>query len=315
MNERDRPAMPEADFDAVDYFVNEPGRAPGPPPTLGFYLDSALDQPAMADVTSRVVADVQALLQRTSNPVPKPKSLMFAVDRGPMGGGGYAKAIGDLLAMLRAGSLEQWRITFLAGRTDSVASLDWYAVPDDPSAAVQMSLIVFPPVWPPDRVDAVAEDLVTLVASWASPLALLSGAVTYDRLLPTPSPYERWYGLNHWRTAPQSRDYLRGYYWANLLTSGHLSRLSTLDPGGDIRIEELPSSAGRTVLVRSTHPISQFDNRRLAAMKQFLAPALFPAEYRSYEGYPLRIIRDPGTAHRQVAPGTARPLLEPGPEQ
>lgn len=258
--------------------------------TLGLYVDSALDQPGMAEVLPQVVTDVQELLQRTADPVPKPQSVAFAVSRGRFGGGPYKKGIVDLLAALRAEPLEQWRVTFVAGRTDSVAGLDWHAVPGDPAAAIQMSLVVFPPVWPPDRVDAVAEDLVTLVKSWASPLALRSGAVTYDRLLPTPSPYERWYGLDHRRTAPQSRDYLRGYYWANLLTGGHLSRLGELDPGDDIRIEELGSLPGRTVLVRSAHPISQFDDERLAAMKRLLAPALFPAGPPTYRGLPLRII-------------------------
>jgi hypothetical protein len=272
--------------------VSDVVQRPGPPPTLGLYLDSGLGQPATADVLPRVVEDVQALLQRTADPVPRPESLGFAVNRGPIGGARYRKGIDDLRAKLRAGSLEEWQITFKAGRTDSVAGLDWQAIPDDPAASLQMSLIVFPPVWPPDRVDAVAEDLVTLVKAWASPLALVWGAVTYDRLLPKPSPYERWYGLGHRHTAPRSRDYLRGYYWANLLTGGHLARLAPLEPEDDIRVEDVPSSAGRTVLVRSTHPISRFDNQRLAAMKQFLAPALFPADSPTYRGYPLRIIAD-----------------------
>jgi len=259
-------------------------------PTLGFYVDSALDQPGMADVLPRVVADVQGLLRRTADPVPEPQSVAFAVSRGRFGGGAYKKGFGDLLAALRAEPLEQWRVTFVAGRTDSVAGLDWHAVPGDPAAAIQMSLVVFPPVWPADRVDAVAEDLVDLVTSWASPLALLSAAVTYDRLLPTPAPYERWYGLNHRRTAPRSRDYLRGYYWANLLTGGHLARLGPLEPDDDISVEELPSPSGRRVLVRSAHPISQFDDERLAAMKKRLAPVLFPAGEPTYRGHPLRII-------------------------
>lgn len=312
MDERDRPTMPESEFDAVDYFVIEPGRAPGPPPTLGIYLDSALDQPAMAAQVERIVADVHELLGRTADPVPKPQSLAFARTRGRFGGGRWGpKAVADLLETLRAGAADQATITFTAGRTESVAGLDWHAVPADPAAALQLSLIVSPPVWPPARVDAVAEELVTLVTSWAEPLDLLAGGVTYDRLLPTPSPYERWYGLSHRDTAPRGRDYLRGYYWANLLTAGHVARLGGLPAAtDDIRVEELP--AGRA-LIRSAHPVSRFDNRRLAAMKDLLGPTLFPAAYRTYEGYPLRIVPDEGTAHRRVEPGTPRPRLEPGP--
>jgi hypothetical protein len=82
-------------------------------------------------------------------------------------------------------------------------------------------------VGPPAHTDAVApRDLVELMTRWAvGPLDLLAGAVTYDRLPPHPSPYERWYGLNHRKTAARAREYLRGYYWANLLTAGQLARL------------------------------------------------------------------------------------------
>jgi hypothetical protein len=111
------------------------------------------------------------------------------------------------------------------------------------------------------------------VTRWAAgPLDLLAGAVTYDRLLPHPSPYQRWYGLNHRKTAARACEYLRGYYWANLLTAGQLARLGSraaLEAGAadhEIWIDPVPDTpAGReTVLFRSAHPIRAFDDRRLA---------------------------------------------------
>jgi hypothetical protein len=44
-------------------------------------------------------------------------------------------------------------------------------------------------------------------------------------------------------------------------------------------------------------------------MKDLLAPALVPAEYGVYIGYPLRIVPDPGTPFRRVLPGSPHPLL------
>jgi hypothetical protein len=256
-------------------------------PTLGLYLDSALDQPATADAIDGMIADVQALLDRTADPAPRPQSVAYAVSRGRIAGGRYGpKSLGDLLTALREGSLDQWSVTFTAGRTDSVAALSWHAVPADPAAAVQIALTVSPPVWTPEQVDAVAPELVALMAGWAGPLDLLYGAVTYDRVLPTPTPYERWFGLTHRATASQSRSYLRGYYWANLLTAGHLSRLGPLHSSADLVVEELPAGT----LVRSAHPITAFDDERLAAMKQLLGPALLPVGRPVYRGHPLRVI-------------------------
>jgi hypothetical protein len=50
----------------------------------------------------------------------------------------------DLLGELRAGSLAMWSITFVAGRTDSAATLEGLGLLRDPVAAVQLSLTVFP---------------------------------------------------------------------------------------------------------------------------------------------------------------------------
>ena len=43
-----------------------------------------------------------------------------------------------------------------------------------------------------------------------------------------------------------------------------------------------------------------------------LGPALPPTPFHGYDGYPLRIVPDPGTAFRRVAPGEPRPRLQPG---
>ena len=317
--EPERLTLPEREFDAVDYFVHERGRPPAPPPTLAFHLDSGLDQPGMAAVFGGVVADLAELFNRTAHPAPAPHSLGFSVRLGRLGGGRYTHGtVAELLGELRAGTLDRWEVTFAAGRTDSIAALIGQALPDRPDASVQLSLIAHPPVWPPQDCDAVAEHLLDLVRNWAGPLDLLWGAVTLDQGGTPATPYERWYRLRPHDTAPLAREYARGYYWANLLTAGHLARIGSdglqrraADDG--IRVEPVADvQPGRgTVIVRSTAPISQFDDERLAVMKQLLAPVLIPAQYRQYEGYPLRIIPDPGTAFRTVPPGTPRPLLTP----
>ena len=140
-------------------------------------------------------------------------------------------------------------------------------------------------------------------------------AITYDRAQTRRTPWPQWDKVHSRDSAPATGDRLRGYFWANLLTRGHLRRLGGLDAlrataaAHGLTLEALPSP--QAAILRAPGPITAFDDEQLAAMKQMLAPALIPARYLLYERYPLRIIPAPDTAFRRVPPGSRHPRLLP----
>ena len=190
----------------------------------------------------------------------------------------------------------------------------WYlslvALPDRPDAALDLSLTPSPDLWP---ADATADALLDLLTTWAAPLDLLTAGLTYDQTDPQRSPWDFWYGADHHTTAPLARDHVRGYFWANLLTEGHVGRLG--GPGAfraeAVRRGLAVEAAGEATVLRAPGPITTFDDGHLSATKAVLAPVLIDKPYLCYEGYPLRIVPDPGTAFRRVPPGSPRPRMLP----
>ena len=81
-----------------------------------------------------------------------------------------------------------------------------------------------------------------------------------------------------------------------------VERGTALEPFGPAAISEL---AG----VVATPGFHHFG---LGALKKVLGPALLPTPFRGYDGYPIRIVPDPGTAFRRVAADEPRPRLSPG---
>jgi hypothetical protein len=315
-----RVVMREEEFDAVDYFVHEPGRTPPPPPTLGVYLDSALSQPQFAERLGAVVADLSAVLAETVEPPMYPSETACAV-RGravsgrPWRGDSTLRWLADAL---RTGEVESFDLSFHG--PDDPQDRSWYlecaCLPDRSDAAIQMSLTPSDNLWPAGDTDAVAERLLDLVTAWSTGLELLTGCVTLDRVQPGYTPWELWYGAGVELMAPLTRDHVRGYYWANLLTSGHLERLGDLDAlcaraadHGFVVGRPGPPGPPGAVVLRSPSPVTGFDDTQLAAMKDVLAPVLVARRYTQYEGWPLRIVRDPGTAFRRVPTTEPRPHL------
>jgi hypothetical protein len=317
-----REELPQHEFDAVDYFVREPGRAPAPPPTVLAHLDSNLSQPDLADRLDRIVADMTEVLFRTTPLRMRLRNVSW-VNRDGQGGGrsGWpGESREDFAAALRAGRVDLASVMFTAGNEDQhrwyfqVQSHPW---PEkEPDAALRLTLSSMD-LWPADATDAVAAELLDLVVSWAGPFDLRTAAITYDRGgggVVGQSPYECWYGINTFESTPITRERVRGYYWANLLTAGHLERL-----GGEDALRNraapygfLMEPAGPAVVLRAPGPITAFDDDRLAAMREVLRPALPSKPYSCYQGYPLRIVPDPGTAFRRVPPGSPFPRVLPG---
>jgi len=155
--------------------------------------------------------------------------------------------------------------------------------------------------------------LLRLVGGWPQ---TLWGAVFHDRWTANrPLPYERYFGL---RISPEDTGTtVRGYYWANLLTAGHLAKL-----GGTaaercaalgLGFEPVPAADRDAVMVRAAEPVSVLSDSTLEALREFLAPALVIAPYRFYGGPPLRVLKDPGTAFRWIPPAIKHPWFDDDP--
>jgi hypothetical protein len=316
-----RQVMLCSEFDAVDYFVNEPGRPPAPPEKLGIYLASGLSQPGLAEQFDVILGGMHSVLDETVAVAMRPVEIGHAVIGRATGGGAWRgeKTRQWFGEVLRAGDVEGLDVSFSARRDpeDRFWHLDIRALPEDPDAAILISVTPSDNLWPPEQTDAVAERLVGLVESWVGPLELRSAAITLDRVHAGWSPWELWYGMRVNEMGPIGHEYLRGYYWWNLLTAGQLARLggadaarrAAADAGFGVSVPATLPTAAPALVVRDPRPATAFDDTALARMKDLLAPALYPQPYGVYEGYPLRIVKDPGTAFRRVPTTELRPLL------
>lgn len=291
-----REEMPQAEFDAVDYFVHEAGRAPAPPPQLALYLDYGLTQPALADAFPRLLADVAA-----TAPGVRPVAAGWALTREPVAGTGtwQEDTLDRVTAALRTGRVEMLQISF-ADPADRRLTLAVDAVPGTGLAVSASS----EQLWPITTADA----LLDLIAKQQG---LHTAAVTWDRTGLHSSAWELWHSVLPHEMLRHTQDHVRGYYWAVLLTAGHVTRL-----GGEPELQRRASATGYIVvphadafLVRDRGPLAEFDDTRLAAAKELFAPLLLNRPYICYQGYPLRIIPDPGTAFRRVPPGAPFPRL------
>jgi len=309
------------EFDGVDFFTNEPGRGAVPPPTLLAYFDSDLRQPQLADSLDLIVNGMAATLSRTTSLAMTPQATWILR--------GQYTAQAELwtpetreaaAAYLRADKMEVLNLQFAAGDNDEhrwVCDAQLGMTPE-PDKAVSMALSAMD-LWPAEAVDNAAEEVLRLIRGWARPLRLRTAAVTYDRGNTGSAPWENWYSTGPHITAALTAERVRGYYWANLLTAGHLARLGGLEAlrahAAEHGLTVEPANAETdesSVILRAPVPTSAFDDQLLAATKHVLGPAMIHKTYVLHEGYPLRIIPDPGTAFRRVPPGSPFPRLLPG---
>jgi len=153
------------------------------------------------------------------------------------------------------------------------------------------------------RLDAAAEayaSVLRLIALWTD---VVWAAFLYDswgRIHPL--PYERFHSIR----LHDATHNARGYYWMNLLTAGHLAKLggaATVAERANALDFDVEAVPGRDALiVRAAPTMSGFDDRRLAAIHDLIKSALDPQPYKFYDGPPLRVIREPGTAFRRMPP-------------
>lgn len=308
------------EFDAVDFTSRLPGRAL--PETVLAYFDSGLSLPQLVDRLDDMLTDMADVLARTTSVPLEPRlswsrrtttELRTRKERPPV-----REA---LAAALREDNVSSLYLRFDAvDGTDRWWLLDVWAYPwpeKAPDAALTMSL-TSRDLWPDEAAEVVAEEVLALFCRWLIPLRLRTAGITLDRAGPHASPWDRWYGTNDSDTAPVTTERLRGYYWANLLTAGHIHRLGGLDrlrghaAEHGLIVEPALADTEDAVIVRAPVAITAFGDDLLAAAKHVLGPAMPHRQYVLYQGRALRIIPDPGTAFRKVPPGSPFPHLLDG---
>jgi hypothetical protein len=315
-----RTEMPSHEFDGVDFFVNEPGRNV-PPPTLLAYFDSDLRPPQLADMLDLIMTQMAATLSRTTSLPMTPQAIWVLRGQYTSQAELWTPETREAAAAyLRADKMEVLNLQLTSGDIDQhrwVFDAKMGMTPD-PDAALSMALSAMD-LWPAEAIDDAAEEVLRLIRDWAQPLRLRTAGVTYDRGNSGSSPWENWYSLGPHISAKLTSERVRGYYWANLLTAGHLARLGGLEQlrahaaEHGLTVEPANADTGESaVILRAPVPISAFENRLLAAIKHVLGRAMIHKTYVLYEGYPLRIIPDPGTAFRRLPPGSPFPRLLPG---
>ncbi|NUP53565.1 MAG: hypothetical protein HOW97_40525 [Catenulispora sp.] len=123
------------------------------------------------------------------------------------------------------------------------------------------------------------------------------------------TPYEHYFSIREAEGARLASRHPRGYYWSNLLTGRHLEGL-----GGPAEalaachdaglVSELIESASGSpaMIVRARESLSVFTDESLAAIRGLLDPILLHRPYYWYADWPLRVIKEPGTAFRAIDP-------------
>ncbi|BAJ32017.1 MULTISPECIES: hypothetical protein [Kitasatospora] len=175
-----------------------------------------------------------------------------------------------------------------------------------------------------ERADRAGEVFARLLARAAEEPGVVYGALVYDRT----SAFHTWLPYEKHHPCPEAEvmafEVARGYYWANLLTERHVHYLggpaALADRAAELGITvdfltDRPNGGGERgprVLVRDPAPLTGFDDARLAAMRDLLDPVL---QHRGeglggYCGWPLRVLKEPGTSFREVPTDIEIPWFE-----
>ncbi|WCN79566.1 hypothetical protein [Micromonospora sp. LH3U1] len=278
------------------------------------YFDSLLTLAAFADRIDEVTAGMAAALADTTARPVTIRQIAWS-EAGSAEQRDWSPAARDaLLAALHSGRPDVFSLNLGTPDDEKHWHFEAWRDPFQPAAALSLSLSPTGALWEPDETDDAAERVAGLLLAWQQPLDLCTGGVTYDRTGPHLSPWDAWYTMDHRISATLTRHRVRGYYWWNLLTGGHLARLGGPRALGAraaaLGLAVLP--AGPATVLRFPGPITAFADDRLSAVKEALTPVLIPRRYIGYSGYPLRMIADPGTAFRQVPPRDPYPRLTAG---
>lgn len=132
-------------------------------------------------------------------------------------------------------------------------------------------------------------------------LNAVTGCISYDTNVVSPkgsTHLESHYGIHPYHY-PNFNDKLRGYFWANWLSSSHLEHLGGSDyvlnhsPGDKTEITQVNGQMGS--YIQLTPDINSYKNENLSALRTFLLPVLFFGNQAQknvtyYEGEVVRLV-------------------------
>ncbi len=201
------------------------------------------------------------------------------------------------------------------GITLSASAAGAYPVDPD-SAAWEWALHAGPDAFPGRLLDRAADGWLRamgLIARWPE---VTWGAVLYDvDYINAPTPFERYFSSPVEPSA--TTGLVRGYYWANLLTEGHLAAYADAQDLAETcaaaGIVYTPVQDRDAAVVSCAHPVSRFDDEQLKLMRDVLSPVLPKARYVWYEGPALRVIKEQDTAFRRIPPEIKMPWFDDDP--
>lgn len=252
--------------------------------------------PVSLDELAAITGEYKATESEPWGPPDGGRLVVGGTRNGRNSGGGYTPARwATQLKRLRAGELADLTATFVrlgpTGRSSGGGwSLQVYLRSD--GLPHQVSLVISHR-YLGDRVDPDTQrQLAALLRSGADALDAAYAWLTLDRTRKLTAHEEVTEG-SIGRAMRELPEWARGYHWANVLGAPQVAKL-----GGAAHVlaaapcVERTELGGGRVYLQATDDLETFDDDALAALKQFLLPALLRKENRPefYYGPPIRYV-------------------------
>lgn len=170
---------------------------------------------------------------------------------------------------------------------------DWLRVSleswDPRGFSVAVRTDVLPEPWP----EWLEPGLVDLACTGAASLPAITGYVTVDV-----TSYEHVMGINAIGNIQRFSSMMRGYYWGNILSAGHLERLggcAALEDG-PWTVRDLSDGECSLVYLQLDSPLSAIDDDQVRALRELFRPVLIGGIPGDFE-LPREEVADWGPLH------------------
>jgi hypothetical protein len=135
---------------------------------------------------------------------------------------------------------------------------------------------------------------ITLVKDGALALRANYGMITLDEATGRQTPYETRMGIAFDEGVGSSRDYVRGYYWFNVLSPRHVEVLGGVDAvhknAPCYSVEDLSDGESPQLCLQLSATLDDVTDQNLRRLRDYLAPVLLPGSPpEPYFGPPVRV--------------------------
>lgn len=109
----------------------------------------------------------------------------------------------------------------------------------------------------------------------------VTGFITYETICarsPQPTPYEDGIDARYIIASQSYNQYLRGYFWGNILTEEHLEKLGGIEKvqkdAPCAKVEKFKHYSGKALFLQLTNDINHYSDDNLKLLKNYLIPVL-----------------------------------------